>query len=104
MSILRQVSEYGHFSIFSCYTMSNLSNNIIIPSVNTDCNGNIHEIGGMKEKNRFFMQQNIDYFILPVANSKLFNPENYKKYHKLIFVSSIIDLINNVLCLEKYET
>lgn len=50
------------------------------------------------------MQQNIDYFILPVANSKLFNPKNYKKYHKLIFVSSIIDLINNVLCLEKYET
>ena len=24
------------------------------------------------------MQQNIDYFILPVTNSKLFNPENYK--------------------------
>lgn len=39
MSILRQVSEYGHFSIFSCYTMSYLSNNIIIPAVNTDCIG-----------------------------------------------------------------
>jgi len=34
--------------------MSYLSNNIIIPAVNTDCNGNIHEIGGMKEKKTFF--------------------------------------------------